>query len=425
MRSSTLRSASIQEQGFTLIELLITLTITVAIMTVVLTAVDLNANISRVQSDVSDLQQSTRVAQRDMQRLVRMVGRGGLPRVSSALNPLGLNGGDLRVVKAIQNADDLQVGGENVVDGTDILTIRGAFSSPVYRVDASDPATFVMSGDTATLQIDDLTKSAYDQSLGALRALYDQGTDTTTPEAILLVGSQGDAVYAVVEMTNIQFSTVTLDVQNQSRQVERATLTLSINANAGGHADEYLHIADETSGNFPANLTSVSFATVLEEYQFFIREDFTIPGDATSLPTPKLARARMLPNTDTLHPDGVIDIADNVIDLQVALGIDLDANGRVDIEDAGGVPLAANADEWLWNDPTDDPGLGWNNASLQHVRLTIIGQAQTGDRTYISPALTSVENHAYNEPSNPTGDEVQARRYRRRTLQSTIDLRNL
>ncbi len=65
--------------GFTLIELLITLTITVAIMTVVLTAVDLNANISRVQSDVSDLQQSTRVSQRDMQRLVRMVGRGGMP----------------------------------------------------------------------------------------------------------------------------------------------------------------------------------------------------------------------------------------------------------------------------------------------------------------------------------------------------------
>ena len=183
-------------------------------MTVVLTAVDLNANISRVQSDVSDLQQSTRVAQRDMQRLVRMAGRGGLPR---ALRGRGRSG---------RTADDRTIGGENVVDDTDILTIRGAFSSPVFRIDASDPATFQVAGNTATLQIDDVTKSAFDQPLNALHALYDEGTDTTTPEAILLVGSQGDAVYAVVEMTDIQFQTVTLDVQNQSRQVERAILTL-------------------------------------------------------------------------------------------------------------------------------------------------------------------------------------------------------
>ena len=77
------KPADRREAGFTLIELLITLTITVAIMTVVLTAVDLNANITRVQSDVSDLQQSTRVAQRDMQRIVRMAGRGGLPRTQA------------------------------------------------------------------------------------------------------------------------------------------------------------------------------------------------------------------------------------------------------------------------------------------------------------------------------------------------------
>jgi hypothetical protein len=424
MRSSNLRHAPTAEHGFTVIELLITLTITVAIMTVVLAAVDLNANISRVQSDVSDLQQSTRVAQRDMQRMVRMVGRGGLPRVSD--QPFDANGGDLRVVEVIQGAQDLQVGGEEVVDDTDILTIRGAFSSPVFRVDASDPATFVISGDTATLQIDDVTKSAFDQPLNALHALYDEGADTTTPEAILLVGSQGDAVYAVVEMTDLQFSTITLDVQNQSRQVERATLTLSVDANAGGNAEAYLRIADPINGDFPTNLTSVSFATVLEEHQLFIREDFVIPGDANSMPSPKLARARMLPNTDILHPDGVVDIADNVIDLQVAFGIDLDGNGRVDVEDGGGAALAANADEWVWNDAGDEFPSTWHTASLQHVRLTIIGQAQTGDRTYISPALASIENHLYNEPAVPSGGgEVEARRYRRRTLQSTIDLRNL
>ena len=389
-------------------------------MTVVLTAVDLNANISRVQSDVSDLQQSTRVSQRDMQRLVRMVGRGGIPlRQVAAAADAGVN---LQVVEVTQGATDLQVAGENVVDNTDILTIRGAFSSPVFRVDASDPAAFQMiDADHATLQIDDMTKSAFRQPLNSLHA-------ADIPEAILLVGSQGDAVYAVVEMTDIQFGPVNLDIQNQTVPVERATLTLSfIGPNAGGDAGEYLQLTTFPGpATFPANLTSVSFASVIEEYKFFIREDFTIPGDATSLPTPKLARARMLPGTDILHPDGVIDIADNVFDLQVALGVDLDGNGRIDIEDAGGAPLATNADEWLWNDPAEDFSQPWGTTTLQHVRLTIVGQAQTADRQYVSPALDDIENRDYNEPAEPTtGGEVAARRYRRRVIQSTIDLRNL
>jgi type II secretory pathway pseudopilin PulG len=425
MRTSTLRRTLAREQGFTVIELLITLTITVAIMTVVLTAVDLNANISRVQSDVSDLQQSTRVAQRDMQRLVRMVGRGGLPRRIDGV--VDENEGDFRAIRVKQQAADLQIGTEEVVDGTDILTIRGALTSPVFRVDSADPTTFQIAGNTATLQIDSITTSAFDQPLGALHALYDEGADTTTPEAILLVGSQGDTVFAVVEMTDIQFSTVPLDIQNQSQQVERATLTLSINANAGGHAEDYLRIGDPINGQFPTNLTTVSFASVLEEYQIFIREDFTIPGDDSSRPSPKLARARMVPGTDppVLHPDGVIDIADNVFDLQVALGIDLDGNGRVDVEDGAGTPLDPIADEWRWNALAEDSSLAWNSSSLQHVRLTIVGEAQTGDRTYISPALTAIENHVYDEPTEPSGGEVESRRYRRRTLQSTIDLRNL
>jgi hypothetical protein len=133
----------------------------------------------------------------------------------------------------------------------------------------------------------------------------------------------------------------------------------------------------------------------------------------------------MLPGTDTLHPDGTIDVADNVFDLQVALGVDLDGNGRVDVEDAGGRALATNADEWLWNDSTDDTALAWGTAALQHVRLTIVGQAQTADRQYIAPAFVHVENRDYDESPAPTGAEAAARRYRRRVLQSTVDLRNL
>ena len=226
-------------------------------------------------------------------------------------------------------------------------------------------------------------------------------------------------------MTAIQFQTVTLDVQNQSRQVERAILTLAIDASAGGNAADYLQLSS-TPGSFPANLTSVAFASVVEEYQLFIREDFAIPGDATSPPTPKLARARMLPGTDALHPDGAIDIADNVFDLQVALGVDLDGNGRVDVEDAGGQALATNADEWLWNDATDDD-LDWrgtprrsstsDSPSWARPRPPIDSTSRRLSPTSRTATTTSRRRRA--------APRVAARRYRRRVLQSIVDLRNL
>jgi hypothetical protein len=133
----------------------------------------------------------------------------------------------------------------------------------------------------------------------------------------------------------------------------------------------------------------------------------------------------LVPGTNNFHPDGITDIADNVFDLQVAFGIDVDLDGRIDVEDAG-VPLAKNLDEWRYNAPgeLDDDDSLWPG-SLQQVRLSIVGQAQTADRQYVSPAMSNLENRVYGEDDTPDFDEVAARRYRRRILQSSIDLRNL
>lgn len=406
-----------REAGFTLLEMLVTASIVVAVMTLVLTAVDLNANVTRVQTDVADVQQSMRVGQREMQRLVRMVGRGGLPRPQSVL--------------VTQNVPaDTTIGGETVVEGTDVLTLRGAFNTPIFRIDGADPSSFVLDSPvtptTATLVIDSVTRSAFEQPLDSLHELVDDGA--ALPEPILIVGRQGDTVYAVTELAAIDFQSLTLDIQNQSVEVERATLTLNVSPAAGGHVTEYL--AMSAGGVFPPNLTSVLFATVLEEYRYYVRQDFSIPGDDLSPPSPKLARARMVPGTDEVHPgsaeNAAIDIADNIFDLQVALGIDLDGDGRIEDTDDDGVTLPTDADEWLWNDENDDGSLAtWLTRPLDLVRLTILGQTQTADRSYISEPLDAIEDRTYGEgvPSSP--DEIEARRYRRRLLQSTIDLRNL
>ena len=408
------------EAGFTVLELLVASVIMVAVMTVVLTAIDMNANVSRIQTDVADVQQSVRVSQRDMHRLVRMVGRGGLPKIRS-----------LAVLQDVPA--DTTIGAETVLEDTDILTLRGALRSPIFRVNSSDAASFVNNGNTATLIVDSYTQSGYEQLLDALHELVDEGGSLEAPEAVLIVGTQGDTVFAVTELANLTFEDLNVSILNSPTPVERATLTLNIDAAVGTHTIEYLALG---GGAFPAALTSVLFVAVVEEHQYFIREDFSIPGDDTSAPSPKLARIRMLPGTDIVHPadNGALDIADNIFDLQIALGIDADADGEVESEDDDGNPLDTDADEWVWNDEADDaigtqfPGLidpTWESAPLHHVRLSILGQTQTPDRQYISEALESIENRDYSESPIVTGSDVVDRRYRRRFLQSTVDLRNI
>ena len=194
----TLRTdnSSRREAGFTLLELLLAASIMVAVMTGVLTAIEMSANITRVQVDVADVQQSMRVSQREMHRLVRMAGRGGLPRAVAIPHQ-----------ESLQNvAQGTTIGPETVVEGTDMIILRGAFNTPIYRVDAADATTFQISGATATLVIDSVTQSAFDQPFDALRALIDNDTGTVPPEPILLVGRQGDSVFATAELGSVSWS---------------------------------------------------------------------------------------------------------------------------------------------------------------------------------------------------------------------------
>jgi len=412
-RSRIAIAARSGEGGFTVLELVISVSLVAAVMTIVLTAFDLNSTLSRVQQDVSELQQSVRIAQRDIAHNARMAGRGGLPRPLSIVVTQGVAPG----TTIGTGADE-----ETILEGTDVLTIRGTFESPIYKVNGGDEDTFVVDGTTATLLIDDLTTSGFEQSLDRLTDLISGGS--VDPEPILLVSRQSDAVYAVVELASLVVAEAQLPY---GAVVNRATLTLNINPAEGTHTAQYLALS--SGGGFPAALTSVGSASVLEEFRYYIREDYSIPGDDTSPLSPKLARARMIPGTEIVHPDEgsvAIDIADGIFDLQLALGIDLDTDGVIDTLDAGGDPLALDADEWLWNHVDDDEGLGWDAATLRLVRLTFLGQAGRADRQYISPAIASIENREYNEDAVPAlGADIVERRYRRRQLQSVVDLRNL
>ena len=68
-----------RQRGFTLIEVSVSLIVTIIVLLGVLALFDFSNRLTRVQTNISDMQQSLRVAQNDSVRLIRMAGRGGLP----------------------------------------------------------------------------------------------------------------------------------------------------------------------------------------------------------------------------------------------------------------------------------------------------------------------------------------------------------
>src|SRR5215218_5519318 len=109
-----------RQRGFTLIEVSVSLIVTIIVLLGVLALFDFSNRLTRVQTNISDMQQSLRVAQNDAVRLIRMAGRGGLP--------LGNLPTGTAVVIANNVADNTYIGviaaTPEVVPGSDVLTVR-------------------------------------------------------------------------------------------------------------------------------------------------------------------------------------------------------------------------------------------------------------------------------------------------------------
>ncbi len=406
-----------RQAGFTLAELLVAAGVTAILLLGVLALFDFNNRVARVQTHVADMQQSLRVAQYDMVRLVRMTGRGGLP----AAEATGATPRHLPTGIAVQMLDDAPantriLAGDDetlVLAGSDVLTVRGVFTSSIYQVNTVDPATFSLSPlppavpTQGTVVINDTSPTGVSQPLQSLQ----EAIAENKPEALLLVSALDDGIFAVVEL-NPSTSSVVGGVATLSFNITGGTYTTAFQALSRG-------------GGFPTQLRSVAYVGLLEEYRFYIREKHAVDGDATSDLTPRLARARMIPGTAVAYrndpSNATVDIADNIRDLQVALGIDL--NGDRVITDAG-----TATDEWLGNHANDlaNPAL-WEGVApnrppnVYYIRVSTLGQTDRRDPDYQAPLLVALENRTYDSTVNSR----VSRMYRRRALQTVIDLRNL
>jgi Tfp pilus assembly protein PilV len=419
--NETTPGAGGRQHGFTLIEAVITLFVVSQVLLGVLMLFDFCHKLSQVQMSVADMQESLRVGKQEIARWTRMAGRGGLP------------GGVLPSGIAVAVRDNVALsstiggaGTPTVAEGTDVLSVRGIFSTPLYQVNLTSAANFTLdnmaspqlaTGGTVTIAA--TTPSGLSQSLQPLLDAVQNGV----PEAILLVSPRDAATYAVVEL-NPAASNVT----NPSQAV------VAFKISGGTNTASYATLSP--GGAFPKELTTVAFAGLLEEHRFYVRQMYAIANDSTSDPAPRLARARTYPGTNLpFRGDATnwsIDVADHVADLQVALGLDSPNGGGAiadDTDDVGNddrIFEAANGnnDDWLFNGPNDNAaGPEWANASLYYLRFSLLAFTGRRDSSYQGPLLGQLEDHVY--PASYTLNSRQNRMFRRRIVQTVINTRNL
>ena len=411
--------ARTRQSGFTLVEMAVSLFVTVSVILGVLMLFDFTNKLSKVQGNVADMQQSLRIAQHDVVRLVRMAGRGGLP-VGNLPNGLAVS------VRNNVGAGERIGGGATprIVEGTDVLTVRGVFAAPIYRVaEASSRINFDGVGGPGgatrgSIVIPAAEPANLAQDLEPLR----QAIQKSRPEALVLVSRQNRAVYAVVE----------LDPANSVASANQVTVAFHING--GQHAASYRTLS--SGGAFPPTLTAVAFVGLLEEYRFYVREEHVNRDDDGSDFAPKLSRARTYPATDVPYDDDPDepdesdswqnDIADNILDLQVAFGLDTNIDGCSIAENESTCTISetedGTGDDWLFNETSAPEPALLAGAQLHYVRLSTLARTDRRDIQYQSPLLVRLEDHDFtNSPLN----EREDRMFRRRLLQTVIDMRNL
>ena len=409
------------ENGFTLLEMLVAMSLSLIVTATTILLFQHSGKVARSQTFVAEMQDASRKAQHEMVRMTRMAGRGGLPFGTLP------NGLALAVENDVPESGDrshIAAGNEaspSVLAGTDVLVVRGVIGTPVFQ---GSPLA-------ADFTLDDPA----DPTSGSIR-LFDPHPTSGIPQnlAVIVAALEQDPHPALLLVSPLDVWTVVeVDPQASDLSQSPAQITLAFNVGTvagNGIADQYAKL----SNGFPEELRQVSHAGLLEEHRFYIREEYERNEDEDSALVPRLAELRFYPNTELMHPsnsDFNAEIADNILDLQVALGVDVDGDG---ILEEGPDDAARAEDEWLFNIGADVDDAGspidpqrWNPAAsaLHYVRITALARSDRPDLGYLADVLVRTEDRDYTQPANERFNEVAERRFRRRQLTTVVDVRNL
>ena len=151
-------------RGFTLIEVVVALAVFAIFMIGILNLLDTSTRISEVEKALADTQENVRFAAYHLMRTTRMTGGAGMPFAEVAGSPGKWVAGELLSNQSGSVSTLYPLGAIDVLDGTDVVTVRGLFEIPPYFVD----------------------KTAVDLSLGRIQVVESVSGRRSTPESTSL-----------------------------------------------------------------------------------------------------------------------------------------------------------------------------------------------------------------------------------------------
>jgi len=316
-------------RGFTLIEVVVALAVFAIFMIGILNLLDTSTRISEVEKALADTQENVRFAAYHLMRTTRMTGGAGMPFAALVGGSGSWVAGEL--LSNQSGSVTTPYGAIDVLDGTDVVTVRGFFEIPPYFVD----------------------KTAVDLSLGRIQVeesaggrVINPGIDITEYDhlkgrGLVFMGELDRSEYVVGQVGDAS----TMDDAEPNR-----TLTVSI--------------SDAPAAWWTGlNPTGAATDPPFEVYQVGILDSYTYYVD----PEFRLMRLRADGSTGgaTAQP-----VAVNIGGLQVALGVDNDADGQVDV----------------WQTAPTAGGISANR--VVSMRITVLGRTPIELPGWEEPAAT-------------------------------------
>jgi len=347
-----------RQRGFTLIELLIAALLFALVMIGLLQLFDTSSKVSKIESNLADAQESVRYTAYHLMRLARMAGGTTMPCYRN-------NGGTaLPLVATVENnvsswLDPFGVT-RQTLPGSDVLWLRGFFEQPIYFVSAVPND---LSGGTVTLL--ETTATGMNQNLR------------------LPADNQG-----IVFMGRDQYAVGTVDIDNTTLAADGSTMTVGFTSGNGNGWETAWNLVN-FNGAFtvPPRIARVGF---FEVYAFYVDRGNT------------LRRWRLSSNT-------VDPVAVSIGGLQVALGLDTNADGALDdwVFDVTGDAL-----------PSDATLFGPPGTRVAALRITVLGRTPFELPDWSEPPLTFTVAEDMAIPTDAS------RNAKWRTMQVVATLRN-
>lgn len=315
------------QRGFTLVEILVASAVFAIFMVGMLNLLDTSTKVAQIENDLADTQENVRFAAYHIMRTARMMGGAELPFAGTNAT------GDAWIAgRLISNASgSVAIPGftnVDVINGSDVLTLRGFFEISPFFV---DPTTAL--SNASEVIVHEVNKSGV--KINNLDSFSDDG----------LVGR------GVVFMGEGQYCVGEID-SGSDVTTEASGLQLVLKRMEGSPAWDDLNI---TPTSYPPSF-KVFRVGVLESYTYFVSSDNV------------LRRVRLGGTAVQAEP-----VAINIGGLQVALGVDDNNNGQ--IEDTEWVAAPSGPDVI-------------KNKTVLKMRITVLGRTTMSVPDWLEPEAT-------------------------------------